>query len=318
VPVLPVSCPAPAPEGAAAPGRGPGLRPLVVQIDNAVPARPALNLARADAVYEYVAEGGVTRFSALFTQEDPGTVGPVRSARLASIEVARQFEALLVYHGASAGVQGRIWNGGIYFVSFNAPDSAGIHGRLAGRPAPHNSTTRLPQVRAYATRKGVPAWVDDWPDFPRGDPAGPPAGPAQRVAVGFAGLTGAPSPEYRAEFRYVPEEGRYLRSTGGRPDVDGSSRLPIAAETVVVQVAPVYETDIVEDIFGSRSLDYQLQGEGKALYFRDGQFWEGCWRRPGAFEPTQYIGPDGRVFPFRRGPVWIALATPSTPVWREP
>jgi len=298
-------------------GGGPVNRPLAVVIDNAVPARPAMNLTQADAVYEYVAEGGVTRFTAIYTKDDPGTIGPVRSSRLISLDVAQQFEALLVYHGASSGVQARIWNGGVYFVSFNEPASAAIHSRLANRPAPHNSITRLPQVREYAQRKGVPPRVNDWPDFPRGDATAAPTGPARRVSVGFSGPDGAPWADYRAEFRFVSEEGRYVRSTGGRPDIDGASGQPISAETVVVQVAPVVVTDIVEDIFGSLSLDYQLHGEGKALYFRGGHYWEGCWRRTDTFGDTTFVGPDGLVFPFARGPVWIAVAPPAAPVIRE-
>ncbi len=322
MPVPAVPCPAPTggpkPSHTAAFGAGLYFRPLVVQIDNAIPARPALNLTEADAVYESVAEGGVTRFSAVYTREDPGIVGPVRSARLVSLEVARQFEALLVYHGASTGVQDRIWGGGIYFVSFNEPASASVHTRATDRPAPHNSITRLPQIRAYARTKGVPPMVDDWPDFPRGDVTVPATGAARRVGIGFSGPDGAPWPDFRADFSYAEAEGRYLRSTAGRPDVDGATRKPISAETVVVQVAPVLVTDIIEDIYGSRSLDYQLQGEGKAFFFRNGQYWEGCWRRPSAFEPTTYVGPDGRVFPFGRGQIWIALANPNMPIWREP
>lgn len=318
-PVFP--CPPPAlaarPGYLSANGGAPLFRPIVVQIDNAVPARPALNLSRAHTVFESVAEGGVTRFSAIFTQEDPGIVGPVRSARLVSIEVARQFEALLAYHGASTGVQDRIWNGGIYFMSFNAVDSFSFHSRLNNRPIPHNSIVRLPDIRRYGTAHGAPASVDDWPDYPRGDVLAAPAGPASRLSVGFSGPTGAPWPDYRADFRYVAETGLYLRSTGGRPDVDGITNEPISARTVVVQVAPVVITDIVEDVLGSLSLDYQLQGEGKALYFRDGQYWEGCWRRTDPFAPTTFVGPDGQVFPFAKGPLWVAVASPNTPITRE-
>jgi hypothetical protein len=73
----------------------------------------------------------------------------------------------------------------------------------------------------------------------------------------------------------------------------------------------------VEDIFGSRSLDYQIQGEGVAYFLRGGQRWQGCWRRPGAFEPAVFYGPDGRVFPFGDGPIWIAVVAPGTPLtWR--
>lgn len=276
-----------------------------------------MNLAQADVVYEYVAEGGVTRFSALYSRDDVGVVAPVRSARLISLEIARQFEALLVYHGASAGVQERIWNGGIDFVSFNAPRAADIHGRLAGRPAPHNSFTTLPQVRAYAAARGVSPMVPSWPDFPRG--AAPGGGvPAPQLTVGFANPGGAPWGEYRADFRYQPESDRYVRAVGGRPHVDGASGQPITAETVVVQVAPVLVTDIVEDIYGSLSLDYQLQGEGVAHFFRHGQRWQGSWTRSEAFAPTRYLGPDGQPFPFGPGPIWIAMATPDTPLhWQE-
>jgi hypothetical protein len=295
----------------------PALRPVVVQIDNAIPARPALNLGKAHTVFEYVAEGGVTRFSALYTAEDPGMVGPIRSARLISMEVARQFEALLVYHGASSGVQDRIWNGGIYFMSFNTPDTAGFHSRLNNRPAPHNSVARLTDVRRYARNKGISLNVDDWPDYPRGDVVTPPMGVASRVSVGFAGPDGAPWPDYRADFRYVPESGRYVRFTGGRADVDAGTNQPLSASTVVVQVAPVVVTDIIEDVLGSRSLDYQLHGEGKALYFRDGGYWEGCWRRDDPFRPTTFVGPDSTIFPLAKGQTWIAVAAPNTPITRE-
>jgi hypothetical protein len=295
------------------------LRPVLVQIDNALPARPPLHLSDASAVYEYVAEGGVTRFTALFTQDDVGTIGPVRSARLISLELARQFDGLLVYHGASSGVQDRIWNGGIDFVSFNAPDSFATASRLPDRPIPHNSITTLPLVRRYAEAHGVPLRVSRWPDFPRGDPPPPETGaPAEQLAVGFAGPDGAPWPDYRAEFRYDTEQKRYVRSIGGVPHLDGATERQLGAETVVVQVAPVVVTDIVEDIYGSRSLDYQLQGEGAAYFLRDGRRWQGCWRRPGPFEPTTFYGPDGRPFPFGLGAVWIAEASPTTPLtWNQ-
>jgi hypothetical protein len=295
---------------------GPGalFRPIVVQIDNAIPARPALNLSAADVVYEYVAEGGVTRFSALYTKEDPGTIGPVRSARLASLEIARQFEALLVYHGASTGVQDRIWNGGIYFVSFNGPGTDALHSRLRNRLAPHNSVTSLPRVREHARSQGVPPRVTSWPDYPRGE--APPGGaPAEQIRIGFAGPGGVPSRGYEAEFRYAAAEDRYQRFTAGAADVDGATGQPLSAQTVVVQVAPIVVTDIVEDIYGSRSLDYQLQGEGPAFYYRAGLRWRGRWLRPEAFGPTTYLGPDGEPFPFAPGPVWIALASPETPLY---
>src|SRR5687768_13519026 len=110
----PVSQLDPAAEGPAAP------RPIIVQIDNDPRARPSMNLGAARYVYEYTAEGGVTRFSAIYMgdQEDVGLIGNVRSGRLATIEITQQFNAILAYHGGASGIQERIWDSWIDFISF--------------------------------------------------------------------------------------------------------------------------------------------------------------------------------------------------------
>lgn len=58
-------------------------RPLAVMIENSTDARPQSGLTSADIVYETVAEGGITRFMALFYCNSLSDiqVGPVRSAR---------------------------------------------------------------------------------------------------------------------------------------------------------------------------------------------------------------------------------------------
>src|SRR5436190_722963 len=60
-------------------------RIVAVKIDNAPEARPPLGLGQTDMVYEELAEGGLTRFVAMFLQNEPDPVGPVRSARLTDI-----------------------------------------------------------------------------------------------------------------------------------------------------------------------------------------------------------------------------------------
>ena len=57
-------------------------RPLAVMVENHTEARPQSGLSSADVVYEAVAEGGISRFMALFYCNLSDTqVGPVRSAR---------------------------------------------------------------------------------------------------------------------------------------------------------------------------------------------------------------------------------------------
>ena len=48
-------------------------------------------LSGADAIYEAVAEGGITRFLAIFYCQDAGEVGPVRSARTYFIDFMSEY-----------------------------------------------------------------------------------------------------------------------------------------------------------------------------------------------------------------------------------
>ncbi len=58
-------------------------RPVAVVIDNYAPdARPQAGLNRASVVFETLAEGGITRFMAIYLEADAPIVGPVRSARI--------------------------------------------------------------------------------------------------------------------------------------------------------------------------------------------------------------------------------------------
>ena len=80
-------------------------RPLFVMIENSVDARPQSGLGSADIVYEAVAEGGVTRFGAVFycgVAKADTIVGPVRSARTHFINLASEYNYPLYAHVGGA------------------------------------------------------------------------------------------------------------------------------------------------------------------------------------------------------------------------
>src|SRR3989344_7583982 len=56
-------------------------RPLGIMIENHEESRPQSGLSQADVIYEAVAEGGISRFLAVFYCNSAEIVGPVRSAR---------------------------------------------------------------------------------------------------------------------------------------------------------------------------------------------------------------------------------------------
>ncbi|MGH7233990.1 MAG: DUF3048 domain-containing protein, partial [Candidatus Saccharimonadales bacterium] len=72
-----------------------------VMVENTPDARPQSGLSQAGVVFEALAEGGVTRFMALFQDQLPTYVGPVRSARPYFIDWALGFDAPYAHVGGS-------------------------------------------------------------------------------------------------------------------------------------------------------------------------------------------------------------------------
>ena len=78
-------------------------RPLAVMIENHADSRPQSGLSRADVVYEAVAEGGISRFLAVFYcgaaagSAKPYDVGPVRSARTYFLDWASEYADYPLY-----------------------------------------------------------------------------------------------------------------------------------------------------------------------------------------------------------------------------
>jgi hypothetical protein len=85
-------------------------RPLAVKISNAPSSyvRPQSGINQADWIFEHLAEGAVTRFTALIYSKSPAEVGPIRSARLIDLELPAMYDAALLYSGTSSGVGNRI------------------------------------------------------------------------------------------------------------------------------------------------------------------------------------------------------------------
>ena len=72
-----------------------------VMIENSPDARPQSGLSGAGIVYEAVAEGGITRFLAVYQGAKPGLIGPVRSLRLYYLSWGAQYQASIAHVGGS-------------------------------------------------------------------------------------------------------------------------------------------------------------------------------------------------------------------------
>ena len=87
-------------------------RPFAVMINNINVARPLQSgLQDAYIIYELIVEGGITRYMALFLDQNTERIGSVRSARHYYLDYALENDAIYVHHGQSDQAQADFNNG---------------------------------------------------------------------------------------------------------------------------------------------------------------------------------------------------------------
>ncbi|RLC33465.1 hypothetical protein DRH14_04810 [Candidatus Shapirobacteria bacterium] len=126
-------------------------RPLMVMIENHKDARPQSGLSKADVVYEVIAEGGITRFMAVYYcnavsgVKKKYDVGPVRSARTYFLDLASEYSDYPLY----AHVGG---------ANCSAPKDPNT-GRQAGPCTTKKQAQAIEQITSYGwNNKG--SWSD--------------------------------------------------------------------------------------------------------------------------------------------------------------
>ncbi len=130
-------------------------RPLLsVKIENSPEARPQTGLDVADVVYEQVAEGGITRFLAMFNSAIPDVLGPVRSVRAMDPDVVWPLGGIFVFSGGAAPNVALIHQAPVNTIDENNAGDAFFRDRA--RRAPHNLFGRGPDL---VVRGGQPVPV---------------------------------------------------------------------------------------------------------------------------------------------------------------
>lgn len=286
--------------------------PVAVMVDNLVGvSRPQIGLDQADLVYEFLVEGGITRFMAVYLHNDVDVIEPVRSARTPSVILARELDAILVYVGtaetegsANAGRQMQEW--GVRGIDGDHDKSPFQRDRL--RRAPHNMLTSTQAIRARAEEHGWtgPPSLTPWLFRDEGTAAEGDGTPASRISYGFASRIPA-QPAYSAAWNYDPGTNRYLRSMGGAAHLDGRTGTRLAFTNVVVEL---HRASIVDR---EGHIVYEQTGEGTAWIYRDGLAIEAVWRKAATEERTRYWNAAGEEMTLNRGATWVALVPTGSP-----
>jgi len=254
-------------------------RNLIIKVSN-YPAivRPQSGLNRADVVYEYEVEGGVTRFAAIFRSDAPDHVGPVRSGRLMDLNLVPMYQALFAYSGASAPVQSLLLDApwALQIVSPSVGDNCEEAGFCRfpqdGLPFEHTLYADTNLIWERATRRGVNtgyrargfAFADE-----------PDAG-GQPVTDAFIDWYG----QIDARWQWDDASQRFIRFTDGVAHFDAADGEQLWADNIVIIEVPHEERpDLFEEESRSASQQINLWGTGRAIVMRDGQYYAGRWER---------------------------------------
>jgi hypothetical protein len=288
-------------------------RPVLVKVANTSEVRPQDGLAQADVVVEHYAEGGITRFSALFLTNSPEKVGSVRSCRLIDLELPAIFGSSLTCSGTSLGVRALMLQSNYLFDQDGDPnDSVAIESdfgpyecstcpmfRTSDRPMPHNLFANTPNIwkeldkRGKNTRTEFKSWTFD-------------AAPITSTAV--VSEVNLPYMVDAVTWKYDDATKGWLRFTDGISHTDAQTGEQLNFANVLVLYVPHTYTSIQEDANGSRSISIELWGQGDLRLYRDGRRVDGTWERvDGSTYQLDLKDASGAAIPLRPGQTWIEV-----------
>lgn len=304
-------------------------RPLGVMIENHEDSRPQSGLSYADVIYEAVAEGGITRFLAVYYCQDANPIGPVRSARTYYIDLLSEYgDAPLYAHVGGANAPGPAdalsqleqygWAGhnDLNQFSIGFPTFWRDYDRLGHTTATehtmYSTTTKLWDF-AKKDRKltnvdedGV-AWDKKFVAYSFKDDEKLASPSANTIRLEFwEGYK-----DYFVDWAYDKSTNSYKRNNGGKPHIDLDTKKQLTTKNVVVLF--MQESNAFDGYENNAHLLYKNKGTGKARVFMNGNDIAATWRKDSRTAKMLLFDKSGKPIAFTRGNIWFSIL-PTTGV----
>jgi hypothetical protein len=266
-------------------------------IENSIDARPQSGLGEAGVVFEAVAEGGVTRFLALFQDTAPDNVGPIRSARPYYVSWDMGFDAAYAHVGGSPDGLADITSWGT--KDMNQFYNSGSYHRTSDRVAPHNVYTSISTLNQLEAAKG---FTSSYTGFTRAKKDAPVAAPnATSIDFHLSGFT------YDPHYDYVAASNSYNRSEAGAAHVDANTGNQISPKVVIAMEVSLAQGAL--DSSGAYYSDYTTVGSGTAYIFQNGTEITGTWSKASNNAQITFTDAAGQPIPLNPGQTWISAVT---------
>lgn len=298
-------------------------RPLGIMVENHKEARPQSGLSSADVIYEAVAEGGITRFMAVFYCKDAAYVGPVRSARMYFINLLEAYGNYPLYaHVGGANTPGPADALGyikeIGWSSYNDLNQFSVpfpyfwrdYERLPNRATEHTVYSSTSKLWQYAKEKreltekdedGV-SWDEEYTPWKFQDDAKLESrGAVSKIDFGFWDSFAT---DFGVVWAYDKATNSYKRSNGGSPHLDKNNGKPIVSKNIIVVFA---KESPANDGYEGGHLLYKTIGSGDALIFQNGKAIKGEWERVDEVSQFKFTDEDGEEISMVRGQIFMEI-----------
>lgn len=250
-----------------------------VMIENSPDARPQSGLKDSGVVFEAVAEGGITRFLALYQEQKPALIGPVRSLRIYYLDWLTPFNASVAHVGGSYDALKEVRNG--KYRDIDQFFNAGTYWRSSDRYAPHNVYTNFKRLDSLNKQKKYTS--SSFTGFARKDEKAAATPTATSITVSISG------PLFNSSYRYDAKKNRYNRSQAGQPHKDREKG----------QITP--KAVVVMNINGKSAI-----GSGKVTIFQNGTVTKGTWHKKNRTSQLSFRDAEDKEIELVRGQTWIS------------
>lgn len=270
--------------------------PVQVVVEDTADSRPQSGFQAADLVFEYISEYSANRMTALYFNQAPATVGPVRSCRSINAFLVFGFQGVLMCAGVADGTQHYIPGGGGHGTR-PAPaviEDLDAHQYFYRGPGirPHNlytSTAQADQARAKFPADPSTTYFVDPPhaDNGLGQPSEPPSVGLQRVGYSYDGGSQ-----------------QYLRFEGGAPFTAAETGAQLKVKNIAILHVPFHYTNWSEDGCCALSVWYEMIGTGAAEVYSDGRLVHATW----------HMGQAGQDYQSNNTPLWFSDDSTGLPI----
>ena len=282
-------------------------RPVGVMINNIRASLPQRGISKADLCYEVLAEGGITRILALFSDVNKiPDLGSLRSARHYYISLAMGHNAIFCHFGGSKYALNYIKDNKLNTINFISTSASYRDPNRRGKYAyEHTAFTDGTRLKKAIDRKGISTSATISNAFNFGDITSTisSGSVANNITVPFSNST-------KATFTYDSTTGLYSKGQFNAPQIDESTGKTLTVKNVFVLTTTI---KLMDSKNHANYIDVNLNS-GNGYYACDGKIVPITWKKGDFEDKLKVYSMDGKELTVSSGKSWVCV-TPNAPTY---